>query len=1299
MMITSLPPFNPFPGLRPFEPEDTHLFFGRDQQIDELLRRLGKDCFLAVTGESGSGKSSLIRAGLLPALYGGFIARAGSGWRIAIFRPGSDPITQLALALAETEVLGNPTLDAEIQSALLETTLRRGGVGLVEAVRHARLAPTEQLLIVVDQFEEIFRFKRAGFAPNVANEAAAFVKLLLEAVRQEEIPIYVVLTMRSDFIGDCAEFQDLPEAINEGMYLIPRMTRDQLREACVGPVKVGGGDMTPRLVQTLLNELGDDPDQLPLLQHALLRTWDYWERGKTSPHPIDLEHYEAIGGIREALSRHADEAFFALDAPSRQVAEKLFKCICDRGCDNRPVRRPSSVREICEVAEASEAAVADIIECFRASERSFLMPPPDRLLMPDTVIDIGHESLIRQWQRLRNWAQEDAESRDIYLRLAEAADRHAQGKAALWRDPELQLALDWHEQQRPTLAWGRRFHPAFEETMRFLGASRSNRDEEIRRAAAARQAARRQGYAIASVILTVIFGILLYIAILATRKAEDELDVALVGQLASDAQSVESGKAALIERGILLTIEAVRRLGHVPLSVPVRSELALKSQAVLEDGLDLLTKPQMQMAPGGPVHAVAFSPDGRYLATGSASGAAIWSRQDGKLIARWGGVAVRSVAFSPDSSFLAVANQEGTVTVVDPTSARIKFRLSAAAVPSQPVHALAVSHDGRYVLTGDDGGKACVWRSDTGARLACLVHGGSLQAVAFSPDDRSVATGSSDNSAHLWRWQTRDGARVVKLVQRDTVRALAFSPDGHYLVTGSGDGTVAVWDADQNQDGKRLVCTLRHRGPVTAVAFSPDGTVLATGSVDRTVRLWTWRAMATKEHEFQSLSHEDAVLAIAFSPDSRHVATASEDYTARIWETESGREVARLAHQTGPIGAVAFSPDGRSVATGSYDGSAMVWSPSPDPGAITLSHANRVGAVAYSPSGRLIVTGGDDHRARLWDAATGALRFDLRQDGAVMAVAFSRDERLLATASDDGTARLWEVGTGKEIARLSHKGIVGSVAFSADGHYLVTGSADNTARIWRTDSGAQVAQFLHLDSVNEVAFSPDGRSVATGSEDQTARIWDVTTSKEVLRIHFDGPVRTVAFSPDGKSFAAGGLDDAASLWSLESRREIVRLVHRGPIKIVRFSPDSRLLATGSADNTVGLWTVADGKLAQRLTQEGSIQAVAFSPDSRWLATGSDDHTARVWEVASGMEQIRLSHAGPVRSVVFDPIDGGHLVSSSSDNTAWVRIWNRPVQRRWVDACARLTRNLTVQEWKRYFDDVPYRRTCPDLPDG
>lgn len=287
-----------------------------------------------------------------------------------------------------------------MQLAITEAILRRGSLGLVEVVRQANLLPEENLLVLVDQFEELFRVEHGAKSQDGENEKAAFVKLLLAVKSQGELPIYVVLTMRSDYLGDCAQFWDLPEAINDGQYLIPRLTREQRRVAITGPVAVGGAAITPRLVDRLLNDVGDDPDQLPILQHALMRTWDNWQEDQRANEPLDLRHYEAIGGLATALSRHADEAYDELPDAGRKLAEQLFKCLTEKGPDNREIRRPLTVRDICAVTKAEEREVITVIEAFRRPGRSFLMPPAEVALTADSLIDISHESLIRNWQQL-----------------------------------------------------------------------------------------------------------------------------------------------------------------------------------------------------------------------------------------------------------------------------------------------------------------------------------------------------------------------------------------------------------------------------------------------------------------------------------------------------------------------------------------------------------------------------------------------------------------------------------------------------------------------------------------------------------------------------------------------------------------------------------------------------------------------------------------------------------------------------------------------------------------------------------
>jgi len=569
-------PVNPFPGLRPFDFDESHLFFGRDGQSEQLISKLGRTRFLAVVGTSGSGKSSLVRAGLLPSLFGGFMSSAGSNWKVAIMRPGNDPIGNLSKALNTPDVFGSDIQEnAALQTALAEATLQRGSRGLIDAVRQAMISDNDNLLVVVDQFEEIFRFARVAEGAGYQNEAAAFVKLILEASRQRELPIYVVLTMRSDYLGDCSQFWGLPEAINESQYLIPRLTRDQLREAMTGPISVARGNITPRLVARLLNDVGDDQDQLPVLQHLLMRVWDECkekrleievkEVGKTvlKPHrtvhngeALDLCCYEAVGGMSHALSRHADEAFNDLpDDRSRKVAEKLFKALTEKGPDNREIRRPVTLGEICAVVGAGASEVTAVIEPFHRQGRSFLMLPGGEL-NSEALVDISHESLIRAWERLRKWVEEEARSARIYRRLAETAMLYKEGGAGLWRDPDLQIALTWRDESKPNEVWARRYHGEFDLAMAFLDQSVAERnretlekEKEIQR----HKTMKRTRW------IALVFGSLFVVSVVALVFANQQR-VRANSLLAQVSQSAEQARAAEVRaQDALVTAEEQRR--------------------------------------------------------------------------------------------------------------------------------------------------------------------------------------------------------------------------------------------------------------------------------------------------------------------------------------------------------------------------------------------------------------------------------------------------------------------------------------------------------------------------------------------------------------------------------------------------------------------------------------------------------------------------------------------------------------------------------------------------------------------
>ena len=437
--------FNPFPGLRPFSEEEDYLFFGREQQVAELVTLLRNQRFIAVTGSSGSGKSSLVRAGLLPELQGGMMKEVGSDWETLVLRPGGAPLTHLAEAVAEAS-MEDPE-DPKVIGELL-ATLNHSGLGLVEAIRQSEIEPDTNVLVLIDQFEEIFRFQRSGAANQ--EQAVSFINLLLEAGAQRDIPIFVIITMRSDYLGDCTEFRGLAEAVNEGEYLIPRLSRDQIRSCIEGPIKVGGGQISFALVQELLNSLGTEQDQLPVLQHALMRTFDKWKEEGAGGDGLDLSHYRSVGGMEQALSRHADEVFETLSDEQQLVAKSVFKAITERGVDNRGIRRPTRLDLLTEIADADLSHVISMVEAFRHPGVTFLMPPSEVPLTPETVVDISHESLMRVWLRLKEWVDDEAQSARIYRRLTETAELHQQGKAGLYRDPDLQIALSWRGSASPT---------------------------------------------------------------------------------------------------------------------------------------------------------------------------------------------------------------------------------------------------------------------------------------------------------------------------------------------------------------------------------------------------------------------------------------------------------------------------------------------------------------------------------------------------------------------------------------------------------------------------------------------------------------------------------------------------------------------------------------------------------------------------------------------------------------------------------------------------------------------------------
>lgn len=455
---------NPYPGLRPFLKDEAHLFFGREEHVDNLVDKLSSSNFLAVIGPSGSGKSSLVRTGLLNGLLLGLMQPQGSDWRVAEFRPGAAPIRNMAEALANALSVNDLVDETAIEAILL-----RGPNGIAEVLQDWPLADDQNLIIVVDQFEEIFRF----FEYFDKEEAASFVELLVKVAEHPKLNTYVVLTMRSDFIGECAIFNGLADAINGSQFLTPRLTREQARDAVSAPAQAAGGTVQSELESEILNTLSLDTDQLPILQHALRRLWDIQTAHGQGEGPIlSLQSLSEIGGLQGALSTHADEIYSSLTDSEKIVAKKVFQSLTERQSSGQDVRRPTTVSELERlVSRDSKDDLKRVLDVYRASGVGFLSPAISISLLPDSVIDITHESLIRQWGQLKSWVDEERRAAETYLRIVDAATRWKQGEAALWSAPDLTIAQEWKKEVAPDPHWAKRYSDHYDTAMEFLNTS------------------------------------------------------------------------------------------------------------------------------------------------------------------------------------------------------------------------------------------------------------------------------------------------------------------------------------------------------------------------------------------------------------------------------------------------------------------------------------------------------------------------------------------------------------------------------------------------------------------------------------------------------------------------------------------------------------------------------------------------------------------------------------------------------------------------------------------------------------
>jgi WD40 repeat protein/serine/threonine protein kinase len=1157
---------NPYKGLRAFEEADADDFFGRDVLIHKLLDRMSNPHlrktrivdvdpepyrFLAVVGPSGSGKSSVVNAGILPMLHKGFLPGSGS-WLVALLHPGTNPFTELESALLRVAAKPVEHLREQLRNEPKEFS----------AILK-KILPDENydLVLVVDQFEELFTQAISE------DDRTRFLDLIETAVTLPDSRLRVIITLRADFYDRPLMYAKFGRLVQERTEIVLPLSPSELEQAIDGPAERAGVSIERGLVAEIIADVSEQPGALPLLQYTLTELFERRE-GQV----MTRTAYKSLGGVWGTLARRADELYQTLPDEGRKAARLLFSRLVTPGEGTEDTRRCALRSELDPVS----SHMGQVIEIFgRARLLSFDRDPVTR----SPTVELAHEALIREWFTLREWLNEDRDSLRLQRHLTQAAQEWHHGgrdRGDLYRGARLVQAREWSEAHKNEL------NPIEHE---FLEASIAQAEtEEAEREAyhrleleaahklAATEKARAEEHALSASKLRQrgrMLAMALAIASILLITALGLGSIANKQRMISDANYVQSERLRLAAQASTLllsgsNIEAAPLLSIQSLKLGYSTE----ADSTLQRAMTFSYPIHKLIGHNGAVYAVAFSPDSKIVATASTDGTArTWDVATGKSLNVFSGHTdtVASIAFSPDGKTLAASSDDMTIRLWDVSSTH---EIKSFRGHTDIIWSIAFAPDGKRLASASYDYTLRIWDVETGVEALRIDMPTTSSGVAFSPDGQFVLSAGDDGAARLY--DSSSGILVHEYHGSSLpVVVVAYAHNGKYIATGSNDKTARIWDVESGEEMTRLE---GHRDSIYGIAFSPDDQYLFTASYDRTAILWD-RETGTIIRRF--VGQSGSLYGGAFSADGKWIATASFDHSVWLWSSGLAPDPNRFLHKS-PVTSISISKDHRLMLTGEGNGTAHLWDLQTGIDLRTLSgHEFGIESVALSPDARHALTGSDDYTARYWDISTGEQLFKMEvPGGSVWAVRITPDGRYGLVGSDDGIVRLWNLASGEQVREYDNSASVYGLSISPDGRRFLAGTTAAMIE-WDINDGTKTYEFpSETSSVFSVTYSPDGRYGALGGHSLV--LFDLVSGTQIREFGSQtGAIFSLAFSPDGKRLLSGSEDGTARLWDVETGT-LLRVISGDQtiVNAVAFMPpDGNKVLIGGADDTVWVWDV------------------------------------------------------------------------------------------------------------------------------